>query len=70
MSKRVKSESIVEGSMVVVLGIIIVLTPIIGRIEHVGSKVDKMEKACLSKLDRVDERLGLLKDMFIYQYHG
>lgn len=44
------------------MGITTVLTSILERIEPVEYKVDRMEKACLSKLDIMDERLGVLEE--------
>lgn len=46
------------------MGISTVLTIILERIERVEYQVDKMEKACSSMLDRMDERLGLLEVSF------
>lgn len=38
-----------------------ILTALLKRLEHVEYKVDWMEKAFSSRLDGIDERLGLLE---------
>lgn len=38
-----------------------ILTAIVEKLEYVEYKVDRLEKACWSRLDRMDERLGFLE---------
>lgn len=43
------------------------LKAILEKLVRVESKVDRMEKACSSKLERMDDRLGHLKRFKFHQ---